>query len=281
MSPAYGSEGALDPERNLPGRLVVVAPHMDDELIGCGALLGSLADPSRASVIYATDGAGSPAPAVPWVSIDREALVETRREEALAGLEVLGVPAANAHFLELPDGRLRSCRTALREALASTLSACGPAHVLIPFRMDRHPDHLAVHRAVRDVWTRGAIEAGLHEYFVYSEWKLLPGGDIRSWIRPELLGSLRATEEIRLRKRRALELHKSQTTLHFAWQRRPSLGPGFLDRVCSEAEAFLSTSLAPTGSGVFKGGAMRIHAAHTLEPVLKRAKDRFVALVRA
>jgi hypothetical protein len=42
------------------GRLVVVAPHMDDESLGCGLLLATHADKSQAHVVFVTDGAQSP-----------------------------------------------------------------------------------------------------------------------------------------------------------------------------------------------------------------------------
>jgi len=280
LSAAGGTVGTLDPERDLPGHLVVVAPHMDDELIGCGALLASLVDGTRASVVYVTDGSGSPQPAAPWHVIDRETLARTRRDEALAGLEAVGVPPANAHFLELPDGELRRLGGRLRQALVEILVDLAPQRVLIPFRMDRHPDHIAVHRAVVDLDNSRGFGAGIHEYFVYSEWKLLPGGDIRSWVQPGLLRSLVPSEEIRDRKRQALELHESQTTRHFDWQRRPNLTAVFLDRVAAAPEVFLDTSRAPVGAHIFRGGRLRIHMAHRLEPALKRAKDRIVALVR-
>jgi len=272
--------GSVHPDRDLPGHLVVVAPHMDDELIGCGALLASLADGARASVVYVTDGSRSPEPPAPWHSVDREALARTRRREALAGLDVVGVPSANAHFLELPDGELRKQGDRLQRALGDALTNLEPCRVMIPFRMDRHPDHVAVHRAVLDLVENGGLHSEIHEYFVYSQWKLLPGGDIRSWVRSTLLRSLVPTEEARLAKRRALELHRSQSSCHFDWQRRPNLTPAFLDRVSWEPEIFLDTSRAPAGAAVFPRGKLRIRMTHRLEPALKHAKDRVLALVR-
>ena len=282
MNPAVSAAQPLDPDADLTGRLVVLAPHMDDELIGCGALLASVADGGRVTVVYVTDGAGSPEPPTPWHDVDRPALARMRREEALAGLEALGIPPGRARFLELPDGRLGRMGSRLRAALAETLADLRPRHVLIPFRMDRHPDHLAVHRSALHPEVRAASgdDCRVHEYFVYSQWKLLPGGDIRAWIDPGLLRALEPSDEAGRRKRRALELHRTQSTLHYSWQRRPNLTPAFLDRVTAEPELLLDTFRAPSGMGVFRGGTMRIRAAHSLEPVLKRAKDRVMALVR-
>lgn len=279
MTARVGTWRGLDPDQDLSGRLVVVAPHMDDELIGCGALLASLSDGARASVVYLTDGSRSPESPTPWHSVDRQALAQARRREARAGLDAVGVPSTNAHFLDLPDGGLGGQRDRLRHTLAEVLADLAPRRVLIPFRMDRHPDHLAAHGAVIHLVETGRLESEIHEYFVYSQWKLLPGGDIRSWVQSDLLRSLVPTKEVRLAKRRALELHRSQSSRHFEWQRRPNLTPAFLDRVSSEPETFLETSRAPKGAAVFPRGRFRIRMTHRLEPVLKRAKDRALALV--
>ncbi len=297
----------LDPDRALPGTLVVVAPHMDDELIGCGAILASLRDPARAHVIYASDGSGSPAPPVPWHRVDRAELARVRREEGCAGLEALGIPRENARFLDLPDGGLRRHREALEARLSEALAVLGPDIVLVPFRLDRHPDHLAVHRAVRRLAECEQITGRLMEYFVYARWKLLPGGDIRRRIRPGLLLAFDPGPEAQARKQRALRRHRTQTTRYFPWQKRANLTSEFMERVGSETEYLLASdrrAAAEPGTGggdvgagvrsifpirggdrpaddeVFTGSTFWIRVVHLLEPPLKRGKDRLVALVR-
>jgi len=282
-------------EAVLRGRVVLVAPHMDDELIGCGGTLASLPAPERLFVVYATDGSGSPAPPFPWQRVDRVALARARREEARAGLEALGVPGENARFLDLPDGRLRREGSRLREALAATLEVLAPDTLLLPFRFDGHPDHLAVHRAGRAV--AGARRAGVGsgravggpgrsgvgrprvlEYFVYARWRLLPEGDVRRLLRPECLHTCEPGPEARARKRRALELHRTQSTRWFAWQARPNLTPEFIERVCSESEVLLDPSDCP--GGVFLGSTLPLRIVHAVEPPLKRTKDRILAAAR-
>ncbi len=277
----------LDPDQALQGRIVVVAPHMDDELIGCGATLASLSRPDRAFVVYATDGSRSPESPLPWRRVDRAALARARREEALEGLEALGVPSTNARFLALPDGRLRRRRSALALELARVLDEIRPQFVLAPFRFDGHPDHLAVSRTVRDLHeapggARGADNGRAAEqawraleYFVYSRWRLLPGGDVRERLRPECLLALSPGREAMERKRRALELHRTQSTAYFAWQRRPNLTGEFIRRVSGETEAFLDPVRCP--GGIWKRSPWWFRVVHAVEPRLKRAKDRLKA----
>jgi LmbE family N-acetylglucosaminyl deacetylase len=268
-------------EAVLRGRIVLVAPHMDDELIGCGGILASLPAPERVFVVYATDGSGSPAPPFPWQGVDRAALARARHQEARAGLEALGVPGENARFLDLPDGRLRRVGSRLREALAGTLEVLAPDTLLLPFRFDGHPDHLAVHRAGRAV--AGSGRSGVEsprvlEYFVYARWRLLPEGDVRRLLRPECLHTCEPGPEARARKRRALELHRTQSTRWFAWQARPNLTPEFIERVCSESEVLLDPFDCP--GGVFHGSILPLRLVHAVEPPLKRTKDRILAAAR-
>ena len=268
----------VDPVGRFPGTVAVLAPHMDDELLGCGGTLAALRSKSRVHVVWATDGSRSPAPAVPWRS-PPAGLAEVRQREAREALGVLGVPAENMHFLCLPDGRLRRHRTRLFEAMAPLLAAIDPGHVLAPFRYDRHPDHLAVQRAAAS-WIGGREgRSELLEYFVYTRSRMLPRGDIRSYIRPDLLLGVDIARWSST-KRKALERYRSQTTRVYDFQHRPNLSPALLDEVCREPELFLPWSPSMPGPAVFAGPVLYIRMAHRIEPLLKERKDRLVALLR-
>ncbi len=268
----------VDPVGRFPGKVTVLAPHMDDELLGCGGTLAALPSKSRIHIVWATDGSRSPAPAEPWRS-PPAGLSEVRVREAREALGVLGIPRENLHFLSLEDGRLRSHAAELDRALLPLLDAIDPAHLLAPFRYDRHPDHLAVQRAAA-AWMDGREgRSELLEYFVYMRSRLLPRGDIRSYIRPGLLIGV----DIRTwsaTKRRALERYRSQTTRAYDFQQRPNLTPALLDKVCREPELFLPWSPNLPGPAVLEGPVAYIRMAHRIEPVLKERKDRLVALLR-
>ncbi|MGH7544433.1 MAG: PIG-L deacetylase family protein [Gemmatimonadota bacterium] len=268
----------VDPAGRFPGTVVVLAPHMDDELLGCGGTLAALPSKSRVHVVWATDGSRSPVPAAPWRS-PPAGLTEVRVGEAREALGVLGVPAENLHFLCLPDGRLRRQAAGLDRALLPLLDAIEPAFVLAPFRYDRHPDHLAVQRAAA-TWIAGREDRSeLLEYFVYTRSRLLPRGDIRSYIRPGLLLGVDIARWSDV-KRRALERYRSQTTRAYDFQHRPNLTPALLDEVCREPEVFLPWSPSMAGSAVLAGPVAYIRMAHRIEPVLKASKDRLVAFLR-
>jgi LmbE family N-acetylglucosaminyl deacetylase len=268
-----------DPSEIFAGRVLIAVPHMDDGVLACGGTLARLPDPARVHVVYATDGSRSPAPLIPWLDAAPADLAGVRAEEARAAMGHLGVPPENLHFLGLPDSRLRRHLPALESALRDLVRRLRPDHLLAPFRYDRNPDHLAVNRAATGLLGRGGEAPLLSEYFVYYRWRMLPGGDLRDYIDPDLLMRIEIGEVSR-RKREALSLFRSQTTRYCSWQRRPNLTAELLDEVSGTPEIFLRSDPERSGAAVFTRLVPWIRVAHRLEPALKKRKDQVVALLR-
>src|SRR5262249_44317078 len=100
--------GQLDPSRWK--RVLVVAPHPDDETLATGGLLQrSIAAGGAVRGVFVTDGENNPWP--PRAGERRGRLganartrwAERRRGETLEALACLGVPASSAAFLHFPD----------------------------------------------------------------------------------------------------------------------------------------------------------------------------------
>jgi LmbE family N-acetylglucosaminyl deacetylase len=257
------------------GTLVLVVPHMDDCVLGCGALLAGLPDKTRVHVVYATDGRGSPLPPRGWRGPASADLCPLRMAEARAAMAVLGIATERVYFLNLPDGRLRRHEPALRDGLADLFARIDPHQVLIPFRYDRHADHIAVNHAVMALQAQGTLKAQLYEYFVYYRWRLLPEGDVRRRIRPGHLLQVPVADAAQ--KRAALLCFTSQTTRCFAWQTRPNLTPELLDEVTQAPEMFVRYDPAFAGARIFTHATAWLRLAHRLEPLIKLYKDRAVA----
>ncbi len=129
----------LDPG-SLPSRVLVFAPHADDEVFGCGGMLAMHAERGDAvRVVVLTDGvAGDP-------DGKTSDLAETRRRESLAAGEKLGL--ADYRFLGLSDGAL-SGDGALVETVRTEMEDFGPELVYGPSPEEMHPDHRAASRAL-------------------------------------------------------------------------------------------------------------------------------------
>jgi len=127
------------------GSTVIVAPHPDDESLGCGGLLALLADlGGPAHIMVMTDGVRSH-PNSPTYPAAR--LAALREQETLDALDALGLPALAARFLRYPDcglpgGDTRAFRDAVTQ-LREMLVALKPDTLLVPWRRDPHCDHEA------------------------------------------------------------------------------------------------------------------------------------------
>jgi LmbE family N-acetylglucosaminyl deacetylase len=252
------------------GNIVIVAPHMDDEALACGGLIATLPDKDCIHIIYATDGMKSPAPIMPGDTISSD-LGKVRMQESTAAMKMLGVPEKNLHFLCLPEAELRENLSVLKNSLGEKLKQLAPQHILVPFRYDRHPDHLAVNHVVVSLVQQDIVNSQLIEYFVYYRWRLLPKRDIRKYIRPQYLFTLEISDVANL-KRQSLDCFTSQTTIYYPWQTRPILTSMLLDEECQNSEYFLVADASLSGTAVFSNLILWIRLAHRLEPILLRWK---------
>jgi LmbE family N-acetylglucosaminyl deacetylase len=257
-----------DPVQLFPGSVLIVAPHMDDEVLACGGTVAMLPQKERIHVVYATDGMKSPSPILPHDAISSD-LGEVRVQESVEALGLLGVPEENLHFLRLPEAELRQHTSALRQGLLACIAAIKPDHILMPFRFDRHPDHLAINSVLTAVYQQGQLQANLTEYFVYYRWRLLPGRDVRQYIRPSCLHRV-DTSSAAEQKRRALACFRTQTTHYYAWQTRPILTPMLLDDVSQTPEYFLRYEASMPGTAVFTKAILWIRFVHRWEPYLQK-----------
>jgi LmbE family N-acetylglucosaminyl deacetylase len=138
--------------------VLVLAPHMDDETIGCGgALARHVKAGASVKVVFLTDGrhgGGSQLRALRGNArhAGEMELVATRKLEARQALEILGVPGM--FFLDVEDGTLaRDAAAATR--LRAILEAERPELVYVPHFLEQHPDHYAASRILLEA-TRGA-----------------------------------------------------------------------------------------------------------------------------
>jgi LmbE family N-acetylglucosaminyl deacetylase len=274
-----GSATAVLLDQVLTGRLLLLAPHMDDETLACGGMILMHEDPAAVHCLFATDGAASPAPLLPWLGPTDPGLGARRRQEARNAAAQLGLPGDNLEFLDFPDGSLAAHRARLESALGEAIARLQPDFVLAPFRHDVHPDHVALNRAARHVLRQMERSPGLLEYFVYHRLRGLPGGDVRGAVRPDamLVVNIR---RVAAAKRAALDCYLSQTRLQHDWQERPILTEESLGRRCSEPECFLPADPAGPLDESFAAYAYRVRLAAWAMRVGKRPKDQARALLR-
>jgi len=129
-------------ERVRAERVLIMAPHQDDEVLGCGGLAAQLAAGGAAvRVLFLTDGSGG----VEEIA-DRDAYRDRRRQEAEQAVGALGAQGCDS--LGIPDGaldrHLREAEQGLREAFL----AQRPDLLLVPHPLEVTRDHQAAFAAV-------------------------------------------------------------------------------------------------------------------------------------
>lgn len=125
-------------------RLVVVAPHPDDEILACGGLLalcGTLNFPVL--VVAITDGEASHGLTD---AAARARLCHQRVHERCAGLRQLGIDPQCVVRLKIPDGQVNLYADVIFNALKRLLRL-GDL-VVTTWVLDGHPDHEATSGAV-------------------------------------------------------------------------------------------------------------------------------------
>ena len=160
-------------------RVLIVAPHPDDEVLGCGGLIAAaVRQGATVRVVFLTSGDGYPAAATLLCrstpkADDFLALGRMRMEEARHAARQLGLSPADLIFLGYPDRRLwqmalaegRTVRSpttscdhvpyadawrpgapysapALVEDLRRLIADFQPTHIFVPHPLDDHPDHM-------------------------------------------------------------------------------------------------------------------------------------------
>jgi N-acetylglucosamine malate deacetylase 1 len=215
-------------------RALVLAPHMDDETIGCG---GAIAHHVKAGgivhVAFLTDGRYGNSRLRKLNGAARQAeeqrTVTLRKEEARRALDKLGVHSVT--FFDVEDGHLQD-DPAVIARLRELLQQQQPELVYVPCFLEMHPDHYAASNILVEA-TRGTTLR--FQCLAYEVWTPLF---------PNCL--VRIDEVIELKKS-ALAEYRSQLAdadyLHTALALHAYRSAGFADHYGRYAEAYSSMPL--------------------------------------
>lgn len=195
-------------------RLLILAPHPDDESLATGGLIQrAVKAGAKVRVLFATDGDNNPWPQrfverkLQISYTDRARWGRRRRKEAIAALELLGLPRGSARFLGLPDQGITSLLMRAEEGVLFTLWAelaeWEPTIFVMPSATDAHPDHSALFVLVHLALMRLERPPRLLRFIIHAPRRQSERGKV----------TLRLTESEVERKRTAILAHESQMAL--------------------------------------------------------------------
>jgi LmbE family N-acetylglucosaminyl deacetylase len=192
-------------------RILVVAPHPDDESLGCGGLVSLSAEAgSTFYIVFVTDGAASHRNSRAW---PRARLAAQREQEACRALACLGIENAPRLFLRLPDANMPTPgELAWRGAVAvvcGILQCFAPDLVILPWRRDPHCDHRASWLLAQHAVDQASLCPEVLEYAVWldelGKAEDYPGSGEAEIVRIHI-------GDVLAKKRAAIAAHLSQTT---------------------------------------------------------------------
>lgn len=200
--------------------VLVVAPHPDDEAIGCGGTLRKhVISGDAVDVVFLSSGE------LGLKDLPAERARDIRESEAQSAAAVLGCRTST--FLRGPDWQIKDAQDGLSCRLAEILDTARPSLLYVPHPAEWHPDHQVAAQIVQDAVARSnCVHPKLMLYEVWTA--MMPVHHLE-----DVSGTIRD-------KLRAIRCYRSQlTTVRYD---RASLAlnlhRGLMSMQCRYAEAF-------------------------------------------
>ena len=172
-------------------RVLVFAPHIDDETIGLGGTIRRYADTgAQVTIAIITDGKNSNA-----APVEADALAETRKQELRSIQDLLGF--TGVRYLDYPDSEIKHVQSS--ERFQELIDEIRPDTIYTTSLIDAHPDHVYSAHLVAD-----ALKHTQHQPETVREY------EINCPVPPEEINCIvDITDQFPL-KQRATEAFKSQ-----------------------------------------------------------------------
>ena len=242
---------------------VVVAPHPDDETLGCGGVvIKKIKRGAKLHFVFVTDGSVSHSHRIP-----AEKLRMDREAEAVEAVGRLGGTADCVTFLRIPDGSAARHVEVITQTITPLLDRIRPEGVFVTHAKEPPSDHAAVNSAVWSALRLCQRPVTVYEYpiWYWYHWPWMgfypdTPGLARLKLKQTLtsLAGLRALSTLNTiayvgdvieLKRAALNAHASQMVAPVGedgWPTLPQLSNGdFIKRLMSSHEVFMRYEFKP------------------------------------
>lgn len=217
-----------------PNRVLIVAPHPDDESLGCGGTFTKRVQAgSQVTVAVLTDGRNlfrlnplkietDPTP---------QEISERRKEETRRSVDILGGRRDEIVFFDFEDGMLANSLEEASQQLGELMRRLSPDEIWVTSEYEEHADHVAACAIVRAARNKTGCHARLLRYITI----------LRSGTTPEMIQDPRIEEDISHQlatKRKALSQFDSHLKVVAKGQTKPLFENA--DRWLADKEIFFS-----------------------------------------
>ena len=190
------------------GKTLIVAPHPDDESLGCGGVIALLRKFDReVSILVLSDGTLSHPNSVKFPP---EKLRGLREDEITQAAAILGVSSANIEFFRFQDRRVPDRDSdnfgPAVERCRKFIEAAKPQTIFVPWRRDPHPDH----RAAFQIFEQAKNEN--HEIIEYPIWLYELAQSDDAPLTTEVSAFRLDVGSVAETKQKAVRAHRSQVT---------------------------------------------------------------------
>lgn len=199
-------------------RILILAPHPDDECLGTGGLIQQgIAQKAKIKVVFITNGDNNPWPQryleKRWSigADERKRWGQRRKIEAENSLQILGGGKVATEYLGYPDAGIQKLwkdkDKEITEKIKNIFAEWRPDLLVLPSEFDRHGDHQAAHAFGK----KGLVDAGLQcpvlTYLIHRPWLM------KITQRPKPQIKLQLTEVEKANKLAAILCHHTQMAL--------------------------------------------------------------------
>ncbi len=157
---------------SLEDRIMLIAPHPDDEVIGCSGLIQQCIREGKSVDVAILTGGGKSHGGC--CDLDENVLIENRRNLSRKAAGILGLPLTNLHFLDYADGSI-SFESPETDKLKQLIDDLHPDSIFVPHKGEGWSDHLEAGNIVRQLIAEKS-DIQLYAYCVwfwyYNTWNI-------------------------------------------------------------------------------------------------------------
>lgn len=145
--------------------ILIISPHPDDEILGCGGLISRLnSEEKKCYIIFLTQGENS------INKIDKKQLIIERRKLTERAMAISGQTMDRVYFFDYPDGNV-SKNHHLAKHLDDMVSQISPSSIFVTHRFEGWNDHVQANIIATEMAKKMRIP--LYEYCVWF-WYTMP-----------------------------------------------------------------------------------------------------------